>query len=34
MSALKAQNVTTDITLGTKDNCTETYHIETAEKPI
>ena len=31
MSALKAQNVTTDLTLGTEDNCTETYHIKTAE---
>ena len=31
MSALKAQNVTTDLTLGVEDNCTETYHIETAE---
>ena len=30
MSALKAQNVTTDLTLGTEDNCTETY-IATAE---
>ena len=31
MSALKAQNVTTDLTLGAEDNCTETYHTETAE---